>query len=180
MNAQKLWQTARTPLVLLALVGLVALGAVWGWKEVVKPPPGALPDACVVQPVTDGKLRSEQVTVEVHNSGSKRGLAGQVATALEKQDFVVAQIGNAEGLQALDVVVLGAAVDAPEVQLVAAQFVEAEVRAEPARLADHRVLVVLGDGFAGMKGDAAATIGVDAETVCLPALPTASPSPSNR
>lgn len=180
MDAEKFWQTARTPLVLLALVGLVVLGAVWGWNEILKPPAASLPDACVVQPVKDGKLRSEQVTVEVHNSGSKRGLAGQVATALGKQQFTVAQIGNADGLQAQDVVVLGAAVDAPEVQLVAAQFVKAEVRAEPTRLADHRVLVVLGDGFAGMKGDAAATIDVDTETVCLPALPTASPSPSNR
>ncbi|SDB80796.1 LytR cell envelope-related transcriptional attenuator [Raineyella antarctica] len=177
MDAQKLWRMVRTPLVLLVLVGLVALGTVWAWREILKPPQAAQPAPCVVQPIKDGKLFSQQVTVEVDNSGSKRGLAGQVATALEKQKFIVSGIGNANGISTRDVVVIGAAVDAPEVKLVAAQFPKAEVRAEPDRLADHRVQVVLGDDFAGMKKGAAAAINVDSTEICLPAMPAASPSP---
>lgn len=179
MDAQKLWRTVRTPVILLLLVGLVVLGARWAWREVLEPPAVTLPDPCVAQPVTDGKLLSEQVTVEVQNSGSKRGLAGQVATALEEQRFVVADVGNADDIQARDVAVVGAAVDAPEVKLVAAQFPNAEVRAEPQRLADHRVLVVLGDEFVGMAEGAAAAIEVDTDEVCLPALPSVSPSPAS-
>lgn len=178
MDAQTLWRTVRTPVILLVLVALVVLGALWAWREVLKPPPAALPDPCVTQPVSDGMLRSQQVTVEVQNSGSKRGLAGQVATALEEQGFVVDDVGNADDVRAQDVAVLGVAVDTPEVKLVAAQFPNAEVRAEPQRLADHRVLVVLGDEFAGMQEDAAAAIEVDTDKVCLPALPSASPSPA--
>lgn len=173
MNAHQLWQTLRTPVILLALVALVVLGALWGWQQVIKPPAVTLPDDCVVQPVTDGQLRSDQVTVEVHNSGSRRGLAGEVGTLLEQKAFVVGEVGNAEEIRATDVVVVGADAEAPEVRLVASQFANPEVRAEPGRLADHRVVVVLGDEFSGMQADAAATVAVEAETICLPALPVA-------
>lgn len=171
MNTQQLWHTLRTPVILLALVALVVLGAMWGWREVLKPPQVTLPDACVAQQVTDGQLRSDQVTVEVHNSGSVRGLAGQVGTALQERAFLVEEVGNADEVGADDVVVLGAEVEAPEVRLVAGQFAGAEVRAEPDRLADHRVVVVLGDGYSGMQDGAATSIAVDTPTVCLPALP---------
>lgn len=172
MNNQQLWHTLRTPVILLALVALVVLGAMWGWREVLKPSQATLPDACVVQQVTDGQLRSDQVTVDVHNSGSTRGLANQVGTALRERSFVVDDVGNADEVRADDVVVLGADVEAPEVRLVAGQFAGAEVRAEPGRLADHRVVVVLGDGYSGMQEGAATSIAVDTATVCLPGLPT--------
>ena len=173
MNAHQLWQTLRTPVILLALVALVVLGAVWGWQQVVKPPAVTLPDACVAQPVADGQLRSDQVTVEVHNSGSRRGLAGEVGTLLQEKGFVVGEVGNAEEVRATDVVVLGADAEAPEVRLVASQFTNPEVRSEPDRLPDHRVVVVLGDEYSGLQPEAATAVAVDAESVCLPGLPTA-------
>ncbi len=177
MDAQKLWRTVRTPLVLLVLTAVVVLGAVWAWKEILKPPAAALPDACVTQPVQDGKLLSQQVTVSVDNAGSKRGLASQVARSLTQQKFVVTGVGNSTSIVTQDVVVVGYSVDAPEVKLVAAQFPKAEVRSDP-KMTDHLVRVVVGDGFAGMKDKAAAAIAVDTPTVCLPALPSPSASAS--
>lgn len=173
MSAQKVWRVIRTPLVLLVLVGLVVVGSIWAWREILKPPPAALPDPCVMQPIEDGTLHSSQVTVEVENSGSTRGLAGQVATALENQQFIVTSVGNANEVVTDSVVVIGAAVDAPEVKLVAAQFPDAELRDEPEKLSDHRVRVIVGDQFAGMQEDAAATIEVQESEICLPALPSA-------
>lgn len=177
MDAQKLWRTARTPLVLLVLVAVVVLGTVWAWKEILKPPPATRPDPCVTQPVQDGKLLSQQVTVAVDNAGSKRGLASQVARSLSSQKFNVTGVGNSTSIVTQDVVVVGYAVDAPEVKLVAAQFPKAEVRADT-KMTDHLVRVVVGDEFAGVKDKAAAAIAVDTPTICLPALPSPSAEPS--
>ncbi|QGF22888.1 LytR C-terminal domain-containing protein [Raineyella fluvialis] len=177
MDAQKLWRAARTPLVLLALIAVVALGTLWAWQEILKPPPAAQPAPCVPQQVRDGKLLSQQVTVAVDNSGTKRGLASQVARSLTSQKFVVSSIGNSTTVSTQDIVVLGYAVDAPEVKLVAAQFPKAEVRADT-KMTDHLVRVVVGDQFGGMKDKAAAAIAVDVGSVCLPALPSPSASPS--
>ncbi|WOP19126.1 LytR C-terminal domain-containing protein [Raineyella sp. LH-20] len=177
MDAQKLWRTVRTPLVLVVLVALVALGTLWAWQEILKPTPKAPPPPCVPQTLQDGKLLSQQVTVAVDNAGSKQGLAGQVARSLTAQKFVVSGTGNSTSIVTQDVVVVGYAVDAPEVKLVAAQFPKAEVRAD-ATMTDHAVRVVVGDQFAGMKDKAAAAIAVDVPSICLPALPSASASPS--
>lgn len=178
MDAQKLWRTIRTPLILVVLVALVALGTLWAWQQILRPTPKAQPTPCVPQTVQDGKLLSQQVTVTVDNAGSKQGLAGQVSRSLTAQKFVVTGTGNSTSIVTQDVVVVGYAVDAPEVKLVAAQFPKAEVRADTT-MTDHLVRVIVGDQFAGMKDKAAAAIAVDAPSVCLPALPSASASPSS-
>ncbi len=177
MDAQTVVRAVRTPLILLVLLGLVVAGAAWAWREVLTPPPATQPDPCVAQPIKDGKLRSSQVTVDIENAGTKRGLAGQVATSLEKQKFIVDGVGNAEDVSVKTVVVVGFSADAPEVQLVAAQFPNAEVRADENQ-SDHRVKVLLGDDYPGTKKDAPKDLKVEAASVCLPAPPTASPSPS--
>ncbi|MFX4273915.1 LytR C-terminal domain-containing protein [Propionibacteriaceae bacterium Y1685] len=165
------WRAVRTPLTLLFLLAILAFGAKWGYDNATAPPPPPPPTPCVEQPVQDGKLTSEQVSVNVYNGGKKRGLAGDVAHVLREKGFKILNSGNADAPVA-ETVVVGAAEDNPEVKLVMGFFKDAKFQAD-GRI-ERDVDVLLGEKYAGMNGKAATSIKLDAKSVCLAPLPSPS------
>jgi len=176
VRAKKVVRMLSTPITLIILLGLLAAGVWWGYKSVsarvVHP---ATP--CVTVPMTD--LSTSAVTVNVYNSGSQRGLAARVSATLANGGFMIGTVGNSDN-GILTVLIMGAAADDPEVQLVAAWFVEPEIQTDGR--ADHTVDVYVGNSFdentAWVSG-APTSLQIPSGEVCLPATatPTASEPP---
>lgn len=164
-----------TPITLLLLVGVLAFGAWWGYKNVIAPVEPAPPPPCVPQSV--GKeLTSSKVTVSVYNGGPKRGLASDVAKALKAKGFIIKGYDNTDEVVKATVIV-GANKNNPEVKLVLAQFKNATVRED--NRADGTVDVLVGSTFGGLNDKAANKISVTTTTVCLPSpSPTPTPTPT--
>lgn len=164
-----------TPITLLFLLGVLAYGAWWGYRNVMAPFPGSTPDPCVTQNV--GKqLKSSQVSVRVLNGGTQVGLAGRVGAQLTTAGFKVTDVGNTSEVVASTVVV-GASKNAPEVKLVLGFFKGATVRADQRK--DGTVDVLVGDKFGGFNTKASRQISVPGGVVCLPASASHSASASS-
>lgn len=120
-----------TAVTMLVLVGLLVLGAVWGWKSMF----AELPDSavvaeeptpsCVTKTVDAGqKIRSTQVQVSVFNAGGRSGLAGRTIDALMARGFLPGDVGNAPSdIKAPPrALVWSTKENDPEARLVARQF----------------------------------------------------------
>ncbi|HEU4515430.1 MAG TPA: LytR C-terminal domain-containing protein [Nocardioidaceae bacterium] len=146
-------------LTMLALIGLLVLGAVWGWNSLFAPLPedvvGAEEPAptCDTQRVAAGeRLRTDQVQVSVFNGGSRSGLAGQTLDALVERGFLPGDIGNAPSdLEVRKVQVWSTVKDDPMARLVARQF----GRSVKVRFSDEDlgpgVDVVVGDRYRNLS-----------------------------
>ncbi len=178
MNQQRLRRILSTPVTLIILLALLIVGTVWGFKAVTAKVPTVPPPSCVPVPMTE--LTTGAVTVNVYNSGDIRGLASRVSKALETGGFIVNHVGNTEE-RALSVVVVGAAADNPEVQLVAAWFTNPEIQAD--NRPDHSVDVLLGNDYVeagGMTASPPASLQIPSGEVCLPSpSPTPTPTPTD-
>ena len=170
----RVFRMVRTPVTLLILLGVLCYGAWWGYSNVLKPTPPPPPTPCVPQRVSQGELRSTQVTVSVYNGGSKKGLAGDVGRSLRQRGFKVPKTSNT-GQKIQKTVILGAGTKNPEVLLVKAFFKDAVVKAD--KRPDHSVDVLVGNDYGGFNKKAKTTLAVKARTVCLPPQPTASTAP---
>lgn len=119
-----------TTITMLALIGLLVLGAAWGWKALF----AELPDTftateepaptCTTQAVKAGEqIRSKQVRVSVFNGGTRSGLAGQTLDALMKRGFLPGDTDNAPSdIEVRIVQVWSTEEDDPRARLVARQF----------------------------------------------------------
>lgn len=161
-----------TPITLLVLVAVLFLGARWGMRNVLAPVPPAPLTPCTTQKVGPA-LNASEVSVQVFNGGPTSGLAGSVASQLRAAGFKVVKTGNTETAVTVTQVV-GAAVDNPEVKLVAGYFKGAKVVADGR--ADHTVAVLVGNKDTGFTRDAANQVPVSGGVACLPA-PSAIASP---
>lgn len=169
----RIFRAVRTPFTLLVLLAILAYGAWWGWTNVIRAVPVAPPTPCVNQPVSKGKLKTSQVTVNVYNGGDKRGLAGDVGRSLRTAGFKVAQTSNT-GEKIQETVIVGAGVKNPEVLLVKRFFKGAVVRTD--KRPDRSVEVLVGNDYGGFRKSAKKTYTVKTTSVCLPAQPSASAS----
>ncbi|HSE71581.1 MAG TPA: LytR C-terminal domain-containing protein [Nocardioidaceae bacterium] len=118
-----------TGITLLVLCGLVALGAVWGWRSLTAELPAAEPAAepsevCTTKQVDAGqRLRSSQVLVSVYNGGTRSGLADSTLNALRRRGFQTGNVGNAPSdAEVRKVQVWSTQRDDLEAKLVALQF----------------------------------------------------------
>jgi hypothetical protein len=156
----------KVPLVLVALLAVLALGSWWGYRAVTAPLPKT---QATCEPVTVGtELTPKWVTVRVYNGGTKSGLASTVANDLYKAGFPIPSFGNKDGYGQLTTTIVGSSADSPEVQLVAGFFPDAVV--SPDGRADHTVDVIVSDGFAGFKADAPQSVPISSAdgVLCLP------------
>lgn len=174
----RVWRIVRTPLTLLVLLGILGYGAWWGYTNVLKPIPPLPPTPCVSVPVKKGVLSASQVTVNIYNGGSKRGLARDLGIRLRDRGFrVQEEASTAEKVGAP--VIVGQGAKNPEVLLVKQFFPGSTVKVEPGR-ADHRVDVLVGNNWNWDKNfadKAKTTLAVKAKTVCLPSIPKSSAAP---
>jgi len=170
VSTKKVVRMLSTPITLIILLGLLASGVWWGYKTVTARVVGPPPPSCVVMPMTE--LTTSSVTVNVYNSGDQRGLAGRVADALRTGGFMVGTVDNADN-KVLTILIVGAAADNPEVQLVAGWFVDPEIQADDRP--DHTVDIYVGNGYnetTSMVPEAPTSLQVPSGEVCLPATAT--------
>lgn len=165
MDASRVWQAVKVPLILVMLLALLLVGTWWGMNQLKKPLPGPAVAPCVDTPIEDGELKAQQVSIRVLNGSDLRGKAGEVQQALRAQGFRVVSTGNtpepAEKTQ-----VVGHSPDAPEVNLVAKHVVGAE-RVGNNR-ADHMVEIIIGSDYDGLVADAPRSLEVSTPSICLP------------
>lgn len=166
------WRALRTPIVLVVLIAILAWLAQWGWNNVLAPLPGQGNPECV--PTRVQHLKTSQVSVNVYNGGSKRGLAKTVGNALETREFKVLKVSNTDEI-VTDTVIVGATEDGPEVKLLAGFFPDASIRAD--NRSDGTVDLLVGSNYKTWNGKAPRTIEVRDEEACLPQA-TVEPSPT--
>ncbi|HEY9291427.1 MAG TPA: LytR C-terminal domain-containing protein [Microlunatus sp.] len=161
----RVFRIIRTPITLLILLGILCVGAWWGWKNIVAPPQKTPPPPCVQTKVTDKALKSSQVTVQVFNGGDKKGLAGDVTRSLRAKDFNVLTPANTDQ-EVNRTVIVGNAAKNPEVLLVKSFFKGATVQADGRT--NHTVDIMVGNKYAGFDTKAKTSYPVKTSTVCLP------------
>jgi hypothetical protein len=144
-----------TTVTMVVLLGLLAVGAVVGWRALSAPADGSAEEAgprCAEGVQRGEKLTSGEVTVSVFNAGNRSGLAGQTLEGLVSRGFLEGDVGNAPGslAQVRVVRILAPSRDDPAARLVAAQFgPNTFVQQSDEDLGDG-VDVVVGDEYVGM------------------------------
>lgn len=143
---------------MLVLIGILVLGAVWGWRSLFSELPESEVAAeeptptCTTEQVDEGeKIRSRQVRVSVFNGGTRSGLAGQTLDQLIERGFQPGDIGNAPlGADVRRVQVWSTVKNDVRARLVARQFGKnVKVRKADEDLGDG-VDVIVGNGFKGL------------------------------
>lgn len=162
----------KTPVTLILLLVILGYGAVWGYQQVTRDIPRS-ETPCVMQDVGE-TLTPDKVTVRVLNAGSVSGLAKLTRLYLNHYEFRVIYLNNSDRRVA-NTVVVGHAVDDPEVKLVQQFFAGATTEGDGR--ADHSVDVIV-SGKNTQVENPVVTFPVTGP-VCLPAIGTsgtASPS----
>lgn len=90
----RIFRLIATPLLLLALVGLLAWGALWGWRNLTAPLPGPEPTPCVT--ITTELVTVADVSVRIYNAGFTSGLANRVSARLEDAGFTIIRVDNTD------------------------------------------------------------------------------------
>ena len=156
----------KTPVTLIILLALVAVGGWWGLKNATAAIPPRPPEPCVKVDV-GGKLTPNYVTVRTLNAGLRGGLAKRVSTEMRAVGYYILKVNNSDQKFA-ETVVIGNSKDDPEVKLVAGFFKNAKISGDGR--ADHVVDVLLGDEYQGMVLNPKTSLPVSGP-VCLPKLP---------
>ena len=171
----RIFRTIRTPVTLVILLAALVYAAYWGYTNVIAPVPAPPPTPCVQQTLAKRQLATSQVYVKVFNGGDSRGLAANVGRALRGKGFKVT--GTSNTIEKInETVIVGASERDPEVLLAKSFFKGSVVRADGR--ADHSVDVLVGNRYGGFNKTAKTTITVDADTLCLPSVESASPTPT--
>ena len=171
----RIFRVVRTPVTLLVLLAALVYAAYWGYTNVIAPVAPPPPTPCVQQTLPKRQLKTSQVYVKVFNGGNSRGLAANVGRALRGKGFKVTATTNT--IEKIDeTVIVGAGARDPEVLLAKSFFKGARVKAD--KRADHSVDVLVGNKYAGFDKNAKTTLSVNADSLCLPSVDTASPTPA--
>lgn len=116
----RIFRLVATPLLLLALLGLLAWGALWGWRNLTAPLPGPEPTPCVT--ITTDLVTVADVSVRVYNAGFTSGLANRVSTRLEDAGFTIIRVDNTDERITAGVVIRLNKDNVPAQRLVASYF----------------------------------------------------------
>ena len=161
-------EPVRTAVTLAVLGAMLIAAAVWGWSATTEPLPGKVDQAvCVDTDVSAGeKLYPQQVTVSVYNASNRSGLAGRTMRAFQDRGFSAGSVGDVARAKVRRAAIWTTEPSSPAVQLVAAQFRNADISRRDGL--GPGVTVVLGDEFGSLvKGAPSIEIGEDA-TICSP------------
>jgi cytoskeletal protein RodZ len=148
-------------LVVLAAGGAAALIYTDRWEPGSAATPSAVASTPSCVPATaPAFLAPGEVTVDVLNGTTRRGLAGAVAGELRTRGFVVANVGNAPAATGPGTaLVTYPATALQQAVTVGARFAEAQLVADPAATV---ITVSLGDGYQSLLAE---------EALVAPALP---------
>jgi hypothetical protein len=171
----RIFRVVRTPVTLVILLAVLVYAAYWGYTNVIAPVPPPPPTPCVEQTLAKRQLATKQVYVKVFNGGNSRGLAANVGRSLRTAGFKVT--GTTNTIEKINqTVIVGSGERDPEVLLAKSFFRGATVRADGR--ADHSVDILVGNKYAGFNKGAKKTMTVNADSLCLPTVETASASPT--
>ena len=171
----RIFRVIRTPVTLIILLAALVYAAYWGYTNVIAPVPPPPPTPCVEQTLAKRQLTTAQVYVKVFNGGDSRGLAANVSRSLRGKGFKVT--GTSNTIEKInETVIVGSAESDPEVQLAKRFFKGATVRSDGR--ADHSVDVLVGNRYGGFNKNAKTSVAVNANTLCLPSIESASASPT--
>jgi hypothetical protein len=158
---------------LAVMLVMLAGGAYWGYRMFVTGQKDILPEPCVTLSLTE--LRPENVVVRIYNGGTERGLAGSVAKTLKAGGFIVTTTDNTDEA-VYGTIVVGANLDAPEVQLVASWFETPTLREDGRE--DRTVDVLVGEAGAPMTQQHLSSVTIPSGKACVPALASPTPTPT--
>ncbi len=164
-----------TAVTMLVLVGLLVLGATWGWQALFEEVPGSGEAAeptpsCTTEVIRAGdKVSADQVTVSVFNGGTRNGLADQTLDALTRRGFRPGQVGNApDDLDVRRVQVWSTIENDPRARLVARQFgKKTRVRFSDEDLG-RGIDVIVGNGFRKLDKAPRSVTVKNRRELCLP------------
>ncbi|MDR2620235.1 MAG: LytR C-terminal domain-containing protein [Propionibacteriaceae bacterium] len=169
------------PIVLLLMLALFVAGGFWGYRAMTLPlgtTPTPVP-TCIPQTADD--LTPDMVSVNVYNVDTKPGHAREIADMLIAAGFVVNTIGNASHPVLEQAVVVGTALDTPEVLLVAGFFLGVKIEADGR--ADHSVDIYIANALETLNPEAPTSVDVKGDSVCLPSIapkpPSETPTPTD-
>src|SRR5262245_15812791 len=175
----------RTPLTLIALIGVLIVGLTVGWRLATEDVPSlrestaSSEPSCHMEELRAGStLRAGQVTVNILNSGSTPNLAGDTMRALTKHGFEGGVTGNApKGVRADSVLILDPDPDSSQVRLIAKQFARHPEVKKSSEGDPSAVDIIVGNDFkvsSGIDKNAVTSMKVKGTTdVCVPAAPDA-------
>jgi hypothetical protein len=152
----------RTPITLLVLLGVLLGAAFYGYQTVISPATGSDDKSsssgpkCVKRQVfhRGQAILARDVVVNVYNSGSIAGLAGDTVAALHRNGFEAGVAENAPpGVSATNVTIVTRNRRLPQVRLVASQF-KGHVAIRLGKPLAVGVNVIVGDDFVGVDHQA--------------------------
>lgn len=167
----RVFRMIATPVLLLALLGLLIWGASWGWRNLTAPLPSPSPTPCVTKKAS--VITSKMVSVRVLNGGFTSGLAGRVANHLKGQGFQVIRTTNTEE-RVKETIVRGNADDEAKLKLVQSHFKGAIIEHDDR--VDGSVDVLVGTAYEGTNPKGLPQVEAPGGVTCD--YPSASPSPS--
>lgn len=169
----RIFRLIATPLVLLALLGLLIWGALWGWSSLTAPLPSPSPTPCVVE--SAAVIKPAQVSVRVFNGGYTTGLAQKVQAHLADNGFKVVKVGNTDE-QIKAVTLRGSKSQELQIQLLASQFVDPKIENDDR--VDGTIDVLLTTDGPTYNEKPLTEIASPTGSVCVVASKSPSPSPS--
>lgn len=170
----RLFRLIATPIVLLALLGLLLWAGSWGWRELTAPIPTPEPTPCVTQPVD--MVTPANVSVRVLNGGFTGGLAGKASKHLESAGFTILTVGNTDE-RIKTTVIRGNIQNDAALELTASYFSGAMVEYD--QRVDGTIDVLVGSEFAGFGEGPLLENPSDTGKLCVPPTPQPSPVPSS-
>lgn len=166
---------SRTAATLLALVGILAAAAYFGWVGLTE---GWLDGdgAAVAEDVPDEScstpppltVRARKIRVSVYNAGAPGGQATEAMEALTEQGFRRGELTDApDAIEVNGIVLWPGNADEGEVRLLRRQFADARV-SERRRTLGPGINVLIGETFDGLARNAPRSIEVPRPEVCGP------------
>lgn len=175
MSIRKVIRALSTP-VTLGILFAIMIGGVWWGYQIMTTKVVSQRTPCVTMPMSE--LTTSSVTVNIFNAGDQVGLASRIADVLRDGGYVIHKVGNTDE-KAVTTLIIGTAINSPEVELVASWFVNPEIRAD--ERIDHSVDILVGNGYEeekGMASEPPTSITISGDTICLPATPTPTYTPT--
>ena len=170
-----------TGITLVVLLGILAVGAVFGAKSLFAPIGSgkATPSpTCTTKAVKKGqRIRPHQVQVSVFNAGTHAGMAQQTLSKLVKRGFRRGEVGNApSSVHVKRAQVWTRLRHDPAAVLVARQLGKGTAVERKHTNLGPGVDVVIGNGFRKLAKAPKAVVAQHSGSVCTPATSTSTPS----
>jgi len=160
----------RSALTLLVLLGVLLVGAAWGWSAMTEPfPESTEVSICTETGVPAGtKVYPDQVTVSVANAGTREGLAGRTMQLLVDGGFGRGETGNAPpGTEVAFAEIWTTDPENPAVRLLKGKLgPQATVVRRDTTLAG--VTIIVGDDFKRLREGGKWTKSTEASQICSP------------